>query len=89
MREITEIFDFSYYMDMNCGYKNDYWRYHGRTLSSSGLISPSRPVSFDEENLIIETFSGSLYKIMNFNGNKDKIIEQIKLDIVNRGFERQ
>ena len=86
--DTIEIWDFSYYMDMNCGCKNDYWRYHGRTHKHSGLVSPSRPISFDEEKLIIQTYSGSLYEIIGFKGNKDAIIKQIKLDIANEGFER-
>lgn len=41
----------------------------------------SKPMLFDEENLIITTYSGSIYKIMSFLGDKEKQINWIKEDV--------
>ena len=87
-----QIFDFCYMMEFGCG--GDVWRYHGMCPDhpltqnrADKYISPTRPTSFDEQNMILRTNSGRLYKIMSFCGDQQKIIEQIKSDIKNGKFE--
>ena len=87
-----QIFDFCYLMQFGAGV--DVWRYHGtcpdHPISQNKqdkTVSPTRPTSFDEKNMILRTHSGRIYKIMSFIGDQQKIIEQIKSDIKNGKFE--
>ena len=43
----------------------------------------STPISFDEENLILKTWSGSVYKICSWGAPRDGVISQLKTDIAN------
>jgi hypothetical protein len=89
--EPIEIYEFGYYMQMGCGAKNDVWRYQGNAPNHptySGLVCPSSPVEFNENELILKTISGKYYKIESFSGDRQKIIDQIKSDIAGGGFER-
>ena len=75
-------------MDMNCG--GDIWRPYGFAPdhpTSPGHVYTSTPIEFDEENLILTTASGRKYKICSFEGDNQKWISQIKLDIKNGGSE--
>ena len=87
--DVIEIFDFHYEMEL-CG-GGDIWRYQGLAPNhptvKSDIVWPSSPAELDEENLILKTASGRLYKIMSFLGDKQSIISQIKSDILCGGFE--
>ena len=84
---VKNLYRVSYLMEM--GFGVDVWRIHG--FYNDRPIYTSRPVAFDEDNLVITTFSGSKYKICSWNENckyiHDLFIEQIKKDIINGGYE--
>ena len=86
MEDVIEIYDLRYLRDLGNG--GIVWRYHGNAPDhplaiqrNDPAISPSIPVSLDEDHLILKTISGRLYKIMSFAGNRQEIIDQIKVDI--------
>ena len=91
IKKPIQICEFSYFMEMSCGSKNDCWRYRGLALNhpeyNSGYICPSPPVEFDEERCLLRTKSGNLYEIIGFFGKKEEVVNQIKKDIANGGFE--
>lgn len=87
---VVEIYNLAYHMDMCC--RGDVWRYQGEVVGHPKFPDgkrcyPSAPISLNEEDLTFETKSGRHYKIMSFDGCEKKIIEQMKADIANGGFE--
>lgn len=91
-----EIYNLCYGMELGAG--GDIWRLQGDCPNHpfvKGRIQPSTPINFNEENLTFTTASGRHYKIMSFAGNKlmsfagnkQEIIDQIKKDIENKGYE--
>lgn len=77
------LYDVRYLMDI-CG-GGDVWRIHGKY--NGKYICPSFPVMFDEENDYFQTVSGSIYKIMSYNGDKRNFVHQIEKDMEKGGFE--
>jgi hypothetical protein len=77
---------------MELGSGRDTWRLKGYCPNhprlEPGELMPSTPVSFDEENETFTTLSGSTYKIVSYDGKKEEVIEQIKKDISNGGYEK-
>lgn len=47
----------------------------------------SLPVYFNEDELELDTISGSHYKIHSFFGDEDECINQLKLDISRKSYE--
>lgn len=87
---MIELHNARYLMDM--GFGHDVWRLHGNVVNHPNfkywsVCWPSSPVKFDEENKILTTASGREYKICSFATNEQKVIEQIKADIANQGYE--
>ena len=65
------------------GGKFDIWRLYGKCenhprFADGDRISPSPPISFNEQDLTFKTSSGSEYKIVSFEENKEKVIQSIK-----------
>jgi hypothetical protein len=81
---MKEIFDFRYLMELRGG--GDVWRPFGNT-PTMGQRYLSTPVEFDEDNDILTTASGSVYKIQSYAVNREEVIAQIKKDIANGGCE--
>ena len=72
-----------YVVDMGCGL--DIWRISG--IVDTNEVYISTPISYDYETDIIETKSGSIYKIVSYEMDKDKFHEQITQSIKNGGYE--
>jgi hypothetical protein len=71
-----------YMVDKGCGL--DIWRICGTVDGKSKC--PSTPVFFDEESDVFKTISGSVYKIVSYQMNKEDFVKQIKKDL-KIGFE--
>lgn len=79
-----------YMMDMSCG--GDTWRLRGEVFnhprfSDGDIISPSTPISlspYGENDYQMKTASGSVYII---ESPGLKVLEQIRKDIENKGYE--
>lgn len=80
---IKEIYNVRYIMAPGCCF--DIWRLSSG--SSTSVMYHSTPVSFDEDKDILMTASGSVYHISSYGDVKSKVVEQIKSDIANMGFE--
>lgn len=87
--EMLELHNCRYQMQLSCC--GDTWRLNGLcpehpSANEDGYICPSTPIHLDEENLILTTASGRKYKLSSFI-NKEDVIQQIKSDIKNNGYE--
>jgi hypothetical protein len=74
--------DWAYKVIMQCN--GDIWALHGIRIGHPrvhGYGSVSTPAEFDEEKMIIKTFSGSVYKLGNCGGNLKQQIAYIKEDV--------
>ncbi len=84
---MLEIYNLTYQMELRGG--GDIWRLCGDCPAhptAKGYVWPSSPVSFDEVNDMLVTTSGRKYKVISYI-NKEKVVEQIKKDIANQGYE--
>jgi hypothetical protein len=70
-------------MDLGCGM--DVWRIHGEY--NGKVVLPSQPVDFDELTDTFKTASGSVYHIQNYDGDRNKFIDQIRSDIAKKSYE--
>lgn len=82
---IKPLYDVRYEMQLGGGY--DVWRIFG-TDHRGERICPSTPVAYDEQSRVIETSSGSKYRIETFKGTEREFTKQILKDIEHRGYER-
>ncbi len=82
---VYELYNWSYRMNMGCGI--DVWGLCGTVFGKPGFedgsfMWTSCPVEFDEINMIVTTYSGSKYKLMNcvnnINIQKAFILEDIQ-----------
>ena len=80
MQNIKDLFDARYEHILSGG--GDPWVLTGNYGGQK--IYPTHPVEFDEKEMIIKTFSGSLYRLYDISSEN---IEQIKTDIKNGGYE--
>lgn len=80
MKEITNV---KYVMDLGCCM--DVWRISGNSNGSNKLLSS--PVFYDSETDILKTKSGSIYKIISYDMNKEEFNKQVSLDISKDGYE--
>jgi hypothetical protein len=88
--DIVNIYNFCYEMELRGG--GDVWRCRGNAenhpnFPSGAVVYPSTPVMFNEEKLEFTTASGRQYRILSFGAPSDKVIEQLKKDIAEGGFE--
>jgi hypothetical protein len=86
---VVELYDAHYEMELGCNL--DIWRLRGNAInhpdfSNGHSVGPSTPVEFDEATDIMKTASGKTYKIMSYI-NKASVVDQIKKDILNKGYE--
>ena len=85
---MLKIYDLRYQMELRGG--GDVWRLYGKCPehpnSSHGDICPSTPTSFDEANDVLTTASGRKYKVVSY-WDRTKVVEQIKKDIANGGYD--
>lgn len=58
----------------------DVWRICG-VDESDHFKWLSTPISYDENQNILKTLSGSVYEIMSYEGNKEAFVTQITQDI--------
>ncbi len=70
----------------------DMWALGGNVVGNPKFptgkhIMTSVPVAFDEANDVMTTTSGSKYKIMSYDVDRDLVVAQIKKDIANGGYE--
>lgn len=93
-RTTYRLYNARYQMWLNGGTKNDEWRLTGEVWGNprycnGAIISPSCPVSYEEDEfgISVTTSSGNIYELF-FSANKDKVIEQIKKDIAAGNYER-
>ena len=87
---MMELHNYGFSMTLRGGYHNDVWMLSGNVYGRIGYnpgdkIHVSTPRHFDEENEIVTTYSGSKYKLINPNGNKDEIFKEIK-NVIRRGY---
>lgn len=73
-----------YHVRMQCG--GDVWAISGQVVDRPGWqpysqITISQPVNFDEQNMVVTTYSGSQYKLGYCAGNLKQQIDYIKEDI--------
>jgi hypothetical protein len=78
-----------YVMELGCG--SDVWRLYGNAYGHPKFpdgrgVFVSLPQSFDEITDEMTTISGSHYKINSYI-DREKVIEQIKKDIISNGYE--
>jgi hypothetical protein len=69
----------------------DIWRIVGLCpehpkSNEQGEVCPSSPVAFDEETMIMTTYSGSKYKLVSFI-SKENFLEQLREDVKRIGYE--
>ena len=87
---MIRIEDFAYRMEIRGG--GDIWRYQGIVfghprIADGDICLPSVPSDYDETNRILKTASGNEYHIASFGDDERKVVEQIRKDIKNHGFE--
>lgn len=88
--DMIELHNACYQMHMRGG--GDVWRIFGQVYNHPSFpngsdYSPSSPESFDEATMIVTSASGKSYKIMTIAGPREKFIEQLKKDVLNKGYE--
>lgn len=80
----------NYRFMMLLGFGQDLWTLHGRVFGrypeyfDGEPIHVSTPVHLDRDHEILTTHSGSKYKLMNPDGNKEDIFDEIE-ETIQRG----
>lgn len=84
------LYNYRFAVNMGCG--RDTWALYGEVYGREGFqngsfIFVSTPVKFDRETERVETFSGSVYQLMNPADDKEKIFREIEKVIELGGYE--
>lgn len=75
--------NWQYFIIMQCG--GDIWALHGERIGHPTLDATfgpvSTPVEFDEENMTIKTYSGSIYRLGRCAGILEQQKQYIREDV--------
>lgn len=85
-----ELYNARYQMQLRGG--GDIWSLYGQVYGHPNFppghhTHLSSPLTFDPETDELDTCSGSRYIIKSYEGDKQKVVDQIKTDIANGGYE--